>query len=70
MITIISITIAYLIGLGFAIQGRKSSKYDSEGIEGIEPYYVTIITFILSPALILVKIGIDISLHNDSNYSK
>jgi len=65
MTTIIIITIAYLIGLGYAVQDRISSNYDDEGIQ---PYYVTIITFILSPVLILVKIGIDISLHNDKNY--
>ena len=67
MITIISITVAYLIGLGFTAQSRISSSYDEEGTE---PYYATIIRFILSPILILVKIGIDISLHNDENYSK
>ena len=67
MIAIISITVAYLIGLGYALQGRNSSSYDKEGIES---YYVTIITFILSPFLILVKIGIDLSIHNDNNYSK
>ena len=36
MIAIISITVAYLIGLGYALQGRNSSSYDEEGIEELQ----------------------------------
>ena len=63
MITIISITVAYLIGLGYTIQSRICPPHDKDGVE---PYYITIITFIISPILILVKIGADISLQNNS----
>jgi len=62
-IMIIIITMIYLIGFGYAIKNRMSSRHNKSGTE---PYYITFITFILSPVLILIKIGGDISVHNDS----
>lgn len=65
-IMIIIITMIYLIGFGYTIQNRMSSRYDKDGVE---PYYITLLTFITSPVLILIKIGVDLSLLNN-NYSK
>jgi hypothetical protein len=65
-IFIIIIAIIYLIGFGYTIQNRMSSTHNKGGVE---PYYISLITFILSPVLILIKIGVDISILNDKNYS-